>query len=401
MLMAAIMATACSAQPEIPAFARATALPAARAPTPSPTPAPSPLGADLRLLSFGPDQSVAFEIVPTDVSWSISVTGAGPEDLVGIRRVSNPAGDTRYLADLRDEVLLVDDLHPKVLADAGAVGLYVTSSPTEDLASGTWSVDVVSNAGQPHVQVLIRSGETTAMQQLDIVGWVTADIADLGIVEAGWRQQMDAILGPHGMQIGRLDLIVAADAGAPYVRLGVDGLASEVHDACTAASQATGAPPRAALVILSEHIGEGVLTADAFVQAGQGVAYRRPDGTIDGFAVATPGTPVIGPASHGCVAVRAGDNPQERGQIALHEILHQAGLSRHTTEREGRDFDLFDDTPQCPLREFDSDHDLQVNRVECGSEDGDNLMFWAVGGTGLSAEQAWRVRNHPLLHPAG
>jgi hypothetical protein len=409
-LLAAVLLGACSGEPAIPDWARATAIPAdpvlsrpaAAGPptgdTAAPTPAAAPpdagpgadLGADLRITTAPAGQPVVVETVAGDRSWSIAVTATTPGDLVGIRRVVDPTGATRYLADLRNELLIEADLHPTVIADADAVGLYVTSPTGEPLPAGRWTVDVVANGSPPAVQVVVRSGDPTAPQVLDVVGWVTADVADPDAVAAAWRSQMDAVLAPHGITIGRLDLIPAGAAGQAYAALGVDGLADEVHRACTAAAAATGAPPRAALVVLASEIGEGVVSA-----------YRQPDGSIDGFAVATPGTPVTGPASHACVAVRAGADPAARGLVALHEILHQAGLTRHTTERGGRDFDLLEDTPECPADVHDLDGDLQVSRGECADAGAGNLLFWAVGGTELTADQAWRVRAHPMLRPAG
>ncbi|CAN5519405.1 hypothetical protein BH23ACT9_BH23ACT9_22960 [soil metagenome] len=117
--------------------------------------------------------------------------------------------------------------------------------------------------------------------------------------------------------------------------------------------------------------------------------------------MSTPGTPVLGPASHSCVAVAARDDAPARGLIALLEILHLAGLTQHTTERNGRALDRLPDTPECPAEEFDADRSGEVSRAECADRDAGNLMFWAAGGTELTPEQTWRVRNHPLLKPAG
>ncbi len=410
----ALLAVSCSQPTDIPDWAHATAVPApvgSTAPAPGLTaapaspPPPSPLGSDIRVVELTAEQvatqsaGVVVTVAPGDMSFTVSVVGPDEQALVGIREVRDPTGEVRYLADLRNELVIVDELHPRVLADAGAVGLYVSAPVGGILTPGDWVVDVVGNAGAPAVRVAVRAGDPLAPQVLDVVGWVTADVGDPAGLAAAWRTQMDAVLGPHGIAVGRLDLVPAGADGQPYTALGIDGLADEVHRACTAAAAATGAPDRSALVVLAGQIGEGVLSAAADRPAGTGTAYRRPDGTIDGFAVATPGTPVVGPRSHACVAVSAGDAPDGRGLIALHEILHQAGLTRHTTERSGRDFDLLADTPECPAETYDRDNDLQVTRGECADVDGDNLLFWAVGGSTMTAEQAWQVRAHPLLRP--
>lgn len=392
-----VLLTACTAQPALPDFATATARPADPTATPAPRPeaTAAPLGPDLRVRDFGPGDPITFATGAGDVSWSIAVRGAGPDDLVGIRRVVDPAGETRYAADLRNELLIDDELHPRVLADAGAVGLYVTSPTGEALEVGIWEVDVVGNEGDPTAQVVIRTGDTRSPQSLDVVVWSTAPDVDVEAVQRAWRDQADAILAPHDLAVGELDVQPAGEAGARWVTLGLDELASDVHAACEAAAVATAAPARSAVVVLVDRIGEGVLTADAL--PGERLAVRRPEGDIDGFAVATPGTPVLGPASHACVAVAARGEATARGAVALHEVLHLAGLTRHTTEREGRDFDRLPDTPECPAAELDADGDLQVSRIECADRDAPNLMFWAAGGLELTADQAWRVRQHPLL----
>ncbi|WP_370328013.1 hypothetical protein [Euzebya sp.] len=401
LVVVAAIATGCTAaEEELPRWATATARPAPEPSVDAPATAP---GDDLRVTEVIGTEPVTVEVGPEDVSWSIGVIAPTADELVGIRRVVDPAGEVRYLADLRNELLLVDELHPRVLADAGAVGLYVTSEPGAPLAAGTWTVDVVANAGTPTSRVVVRSAADVdaAPQRLDVVVWATAEVPEPAALAAAWRAAADGVLGPHGMAIGRLEVVPAPEGAAgPFRTLGVDGLAAPVHAACDAAAEATGADPRTAVVVLSERIGEGVLTAAAGAGPG-GVAYRAPDGDIEGYAVATPGTPVTGPASHACVAVSAGDDPTAVGLVALHEVLHQAGITRHTTERTGRDFDRLADTPECPLDPHDADGDLEVTRAECTGLDADNLMFWAVGGTALTDDQAWRIRRHPLLHPEG
>jgi hypothetical protein len=354
------------------------------------------LGGDLRPLTFAPGEPVDVTIGADDRSWALAVVADDPADLVGIRRVVDPTGAVRYAADLRNEVLLVDELHPRVLADAGAVGLYVTGEEGRPLTPGTWQVEVVGNDADPTVRVVVRTGSTDGPQVLDVAVWATAPDVDPAAVAQRWRTVADDVMAPHGLAIGELVVTPAGTEGSAWRTLGLDALASDVHAACERAAVATGAGPRTALVVLVDRIGEGVLTA-----AGpDAMAVRRPDGEIDGFAVATPGTPVLGPASHACVAVAARGDAPARGPVALHEVLHLAGLTRHTTERAGRDFDRLADTPECPAGQFDLDGDQQVSRIECAERDAGNLMFWAAGGVDVSAAQAWRVRQHPLLHQA-
>ncbi len=65
------------------------------------------------------------------------------------------------------------------------------------------------------------------------------------------------------------------------------------------------------------------------------------------------------------------------GETIAHEIGHQLGLF-HTTEDDGVEHDILDDTPFCGI-ENDTDGDGQVGAEECADFDGHNVMFWVSG----------------------
>jgi hypothetical protein len=351
--------------------ARPAAPAAAVEPVPTSSDRVPSLGADLRVVTAPAGQPLVVDVRPGDASFSVAVTAAAPGGLVGIRRVTDPAGAVRYGADLAAPVVVVEDLDPRVLADAGAVGLHVGPPPGAPLAVGAWTVEVVGEAGPPAATAVVKAGDPAAP--------------------------------PHGIAIGRLDVVAAGEARASHRVLGVAGLAEQGHDACDAAAQATGVPPRAALVVLAEALADEVGTAAAPAAApaaADDLAARQPDGRVDGFAAAVPGTPLVGPRSHACVAVAAAGDPAARGLVALHEVLHQAGLPQHTTERGGREHDRLPDTPECPAADRDGDGDGRVTAGECAGAGADNLLFWSTGGAHLTAEQARQVRAHPLLQPA-
>lgn len=409
LLVVALLVCGCTAAEGLPPLATMTAVPA----TPE-TADPGTVPGLATHTGLRDGDVVAVDVDEATRSVLIAVEAAGPDELVGIRRVIAPDGTARYRADLQRQVVSVDDLDHRVVADAGAVGMYLASTPGQPLDVGTWRIEVATNERWMTVRTQqVREAADTPPGQLDLVVWATTDLdaTDLGdtapaAVADAWRSSIDPVLAPHGMSVGALDVIPAGEAGAAHRILGVDGLADDVHDACAQAAAAVGRPG-AAHVLLVDRIGEGVLTAAADTPAtgrtpadhtaARGHAYRRPDGDIAGFTVSTPGTPVLGPASHGCVAVTAGEDPAGQGLVALHEVLHLAGLTHHTTDADGTRFDRHLDTPECPAATRDLDADGQVSAAECADAGGENLMFWALGGADLSAEQAWRVRWHPLL----
>ena len=414
MLLAALVAVLVSActsaaptpAPTLPPLALRTAEPAASMATPGPTtvPTPTPTTPERLRITSAPvtdGDEVVVAVGARDRAWLLSVEGEEPAELVGITRVTDPAGEVRYAADLRAGLLLVDDLHPRVLADEGAVGLYVASAPDHPLMEGEWRVRVATNGTTATVATAVSHDDgSTDPPRLDIAVWATVDV-DIPAVAERWRTDMDAVLATHGLGVGSLDVVPAGDAGASHRVLGVDGLAGDGHEACSAAHRALQPTPGTAVVVLAERIGEGVLTASADAADDlPRVAYRNPDGDISGFAVAAPGTPVIGPPSHACVLVSASGDAPAKGTIALHELLHVAGLPVHTSEDDGRIHDSVDDTPECTPA-ADTDLDGSVRADECADLGADNLMFWAEGGSQLTAAQAWRVRWHPLLHGRG
>ena len=74
----------------------------------------------------------------------------------------------------------------------------------------------------------------------------------------------------------------------------------------------------------------------------------------------------------------------------------------HTTEANGVAFDLFDDTPECPLGQYDLDESGEVEEHECLEVDSSNYMFWQDSGYinnfVISNQQAWVIRSHPLFY---
>lgn len=65
----------------------------------------------------------------------------------------------------------------------------------------------------------------------------------------------------------------------------------------------------------------------------------------------------------------------------VHEIGHWMGLY-HSTEKDGRNFDPIEDSPECSVTTQDADHNASVTPDECLSFGSTNVMFWA-GSIGL------------------
>ena len=92
----------------------------------------------------------------------------------------------------------------------------------------------------------------------------------------------------------------------------------------------------------------------------------------------------------------------------LHELGHFVGLA-HTSEADGRVFDVLGDTPRCEAERHDgagpNAKDGVVDERECADGGGaNNVMFWSAevgaGPWTLTPAQAWVLRRHPLFYPA-
>jgi hypothetical protein len=94
---------------------------------------------------------------------------------------------------------------------------------------------------------------------------------------------------------------------------------------------------------------------------------------------------------------------QLQGETIAHEAGHYLGLY-HTTEKDGLNFDLLPDTPECHVEENDLNSNGSVETNECENLDGPNLMFWQAAPytqETLSPMQSDEMIDHPLVDNGG
>lgn len=113
----------------------------------------------------------------------------------------------------------------------------------------------------------------------------------------------------------------------------------------------------------------------------------------------TPGTRHSGVAvsTLGAPANLSDDLAKILGRTMAHEAAHFLGLF-HTTESNGP-HDPLSDTPDCPVGNNANGND-RLEFTECSSFDGENLMFWDGGSSGIQLTDGQRLVLHrnPLVH---
>ena len=120
--------------------------------------------------------------------------------------------------------------------------------------------------------------------------------------------------------------------------------------------------------------------------------------TILGLSGGPPGAAALTGTSKSGVIISTADldsAPEDVGKIMAHEGGHFLGLW-HTTERDGSEHDILDDTEQCAPSN-DSNGNGTMNSDECDSSGARNVMWWTLGPNteGLSDDQAWVMRRNP------
>ena len=270
---------------------------------------------------------------------------------------------------------------------------------TQTATPGTYRVTADGPSGTK-LTVLIKSGDVTKKQFLDVKFWVVSnstqvktagalDSAKTKALENAWRARGNAIFGSQNIEIGTMEF-VAAPAGIVN-QFGNLELPTNQNppdqnqrQLCQAFNAATG-DERALHFALVDTIPDPDDTT----------------GTTLGNAAGIPGAPVESDWVSSCVIASGEDGTSfaENATTAWHEAGHLLGLF-HTSESAGDSFDPLPDTPQCPRVPNDGNNDGIVSSTECAALDGNNFMFHDTDATGMTAGQAFVLKRNPLMRPA-
>lgn len=343
--------------------------------------------ADLRRIdggALGREGRVLVDIGPGDLSFLAYARTGDAEAQVFITSVISPSG-----VDVGDAI----GLEYGELSNFGEAAVYSPIKEQVGLEVGEYEVAFEATDNIVSSGALVRSGSGDGPQALDVVFWMaTHEQFDRGALEERFRSVGEAVLGRHGIVIGSMTFL---DPPAEVIeRYGVlrfveGGTGDDLRGLCREMSASIGAT-RALNFAIVDRLDDG-----------------DSDAIIEGSSAGLPGTAILAGSDLSCVAGMAARDPDDSGRdlfaraiVIWHEAGHHLGLF-HTSEGDGLSFDLMDDTPECRYEERDSNGDEFIDLFECDGLDADNFMFFDGDGTSMTADQAWMVRRHPLLYPAG
>lgn len=346
------------------------------------------IGADLRVVDLPAELdaegsgTMTVTIEEGDISVLFMAAGTDPAGSVFIDGVTGPDGFALTADDIPERVGTPD------------AGLQLPQHPGQAFVPGDYTFEIFSETGVSKVQAIVKSGDAAARQEIDVdfVNVSTSDI--LGdemqrqeIIEA-FAADGETIMGGFGLHPGDFTYTdMSAELNEQFGT--IDSDSNAISQLCANIPQD----------------GDRRALRFAFVD---NLTTADPDVTVDGLSSGLPGAVVLEGYSVNCVII-ATQGPDvdgdpalyHAGPVAWHEAGHLMGLE-HTTQADGIQQDLLEDTPFCDVETYDgadeSEPDGEVDDVECG-EAGDNFMFWTGLSTTMTADQAFMLARNPLFQP--
>jgi hypothetical protein len=348
-------------------------------------PTPSAAAAsDLRFVDggdLGLKGTVRVTVGPDDVSILAHARTSDSDELVFVTAVLDPNGE-----DVGDVI----GLEYGELSNYGEAAVFFPIRAEVALIPGEYRIAFEATSPIVESGAIVKSGDPDAEMAVDVVFWMATTVDyDRTALEQRFRSVGSQMFARHGISVGTITFVdPPPEIVDRYSVLDFRGKSdADLRSLCREMSSSIGAV-RAVNFAIVDRLDDG-----------------DPDGTIEGSASGLPGTAMLTNSDLSCVAGMAaidedfgGRDLFDRAIVVWHEAGHHFGLY-HTSEGDGLYFDLFDDTPECRIENEDSNDDDWIDVYECDGLDADNFMFYDGDGTGMTDDQAWMMRRHPLLYP--
>ncbi len=347
---------------------------------------------DIRVedISVSTSGNAKIEIQDTDISFLFVAIAEDKDDQLYVTDIVAPDGTVIYELHNFDDDEFSSDMFTETMYGDGEVIVYLPVAPQfGELQVGEYEIklDSVYGDGIKQASVVIRSGPVSEWQAVDINMFVVSendDVADMDNwpdLEANVRTAVDSVLNQQQMRLGELNIVQASDTIInKYAQIDDE----DQEKLCKLMADEVGLQRAWNIVLVDELLDED----------------NNPYYGLSPF----PGSTLI-VARDTCVIVAwdIHDNDFiELGGTIVHEASHFAAL-QHTTEEDGLMFDIFTDTPQCPLNRYDENEDDSIDDEECGEAGGaSNYMFPTSADLQeliMTNDQGWVLRRHPTFYP--
>ena len=359
---------------------------------------------DLRINSLGAlgiDSSVRMSVKPNDLSAAFAARTLEADDLIIMSRLTAPNGAVLYDINVSSEEECVNNLHFSGSCGAeGEINLRFPSNPKFPLLSGDYEIDLYSMENPIcDAATIIRADISpntvfaNELQAIDINIWILSTTEALTVfseernrMKDEVRESIDNLLEQQNMRLGKLSLFDSSSADKEAFSQADE---TDLANLCQATSLNIGSSRSLNVALIDVFQEYYEIEEDYFPVLGMS--------PIPGMSFATE-------SQNSCVVIsleQHEENYRYVGSTIVHEGSHFMGLT-HTTEASGVSFDLFDDTPECPLGQYDLDASGEVEEYECLQVDSSNYMFWQdssyINNFIISNQQAWAIRSHPLFY---
>lgn len=356
-----------------------------------------------------------------DVSVMVQLVTTDPGKAALITEIRDPDDAVIYSGSLNPETgepgPVVSEYFDSILADSGAVSVFLPPTPELVLKAGTYSFSFITedDVALSRAEAFIKSAPASGTvdlesYQVDLNIWIAHPEAAFNgeafeqTIQSTFKDSINSIMAPHSLQLATVNVLKAS--ATEVARFG--DINAEDDEQAAAACRALQAVTTNKLALNLVYV-HALTSSDGGGPAGfsssPGIILDDQAGTACFF---------VGQTAY-VAEPDAGFTQDLADQMMAGNILHEAEhfmSLQHPTEEAGDDFDQLMDTPQCDAATYDGRDDAMfgvpgevdgvITDFECGIDGGArNFLFYSgvphFLPFDMSADQARVLRRHPLF----